>query len=214
MTRPRSSCQDHSPHSPGGAPGFSLIEFLLASLITLIVACAALELLAGTQRSALWQADMQEVLDNVRGAMDAATRHLRHAANDPRHAGFEGISILSATELRLRSDFTGSEGSSDPDKGDADGDTEDAAEDIRIRYNAVDRSLEVISEAGSPQAVAGNISEFQLRFVDANGDETSAGAAVRGVWITITGDGSVPDPFTNRPFKVQIVGYVRLLARR
>ncbi len=196
------------------AAGFSLVEFLLASLITLVVACAAFELLTSVQRAALWQADTQDALDNVRSAMDAAVRHLRHAANDPRGTGFEAITISSPTELRLRSDFTGSAGSADPDKGDADGDTDDAAEDVRIRYNASDRCVEVIPEGGSPQVVAGNISAFEMRFLDGEGNETADPAAIKAVQISVTGTGALPNSFSNQPFSLQILGYVRLASRR
>jgi len=209
------SCQTRESPFPDKNPsGFSLVEFLLASLITLVLACAAFELLSGVTRSALWQADTQEVLDNVRGAMDAAVRHVRHAANDPIGTGFEGITIVSPTEVRLRSDFTGSEGAAEPDKGDADGDTDDAAEDVRIRYNPGDRSVEVIPQGGSPQVVAANISAFDMRLVDEEGNETAASAATKAVRISITGDSSVSNPFGNQPFRIQIVGYVRLATRR
>ncbi len=199
---------------PNGRAGFSLIEFLLASLITLVIASAAFDLLGGVQRSAVWQADTQDTLDNVRGAMDTVVRHARHAANDPLGAGFEGITIVSPTEVRLRSDFTGSEGAADPDKGDADGDTDDAGEDVRIRYNAADRTLEMSSGAGSAQAIAGNISAFELHFVDGEGVETVEAQAVKAMRISITGDGAIPDPYDAQPFRIQIVGYVRLATRR
>ncbi len=194
--------------------GFSLIECLMASLITLVIAAAAFDLLAGVQRSAAWQAEMQDTLDNVRSAMDAASRYVRLAANDPFRTGFDGITIVSETEVRLRSDLTGSAAPAEPDKGDADGDTEDAAEDVRLRYNAQDQLVEVVPQGGSTQAIAGNISDFALRFLDANGNETGSGALIHGIVITITGNGAASDPFTGKPIRIQIEGYVRVATRR
>ncbi len=194
--------------------GFSLVEFLLTSLITLVIACAAFALLADVQRAAFRQADAQDAQNNVRSAMDAVVRNLRHAANDPLGAGFDGITIVSPAEVRLRSDFTGSEGTSDPDKGEADGDTDDSAEDVVLRYNAADRALEIVPGGGSPQAIASNISAFDLRFVDAEGNETAQATAIRAAKISITGEGALPDPFSKRPFSIQIIGYVRIATRR
>ncbi len=205
------------PHGPSVfecAAGFSLVEFLLASLITLVIAGAAFELLAGAQRSLVWQADMQDVLDSVRSAMDTTSRHVRQAANDPLRAGFEGITIAGTTEVRLRSDITGSGGAADPDKGDADGDTEDAAEDVTLRYDAANRSIDIASGASSSQAIAGNISAFGLQYFDAQGNETAAGGSVRGIKISITGEGVNRDSLSGRPLRIQIVSYVSVATRR
>ncbi len=210
----RISTRRRDQPEPDGLAGFSLIEFLLASLIMLVIAGAVFELLADAQRSASCQAGMQEVLDNVRIAMDTVAHYVRHAGNDPFKAGFEGIAIVSATEVRLRSDFTGSLGAGNPDKGDSDGDTDDAAEDVRIRYNASNRTIEVIPEGGSAQAIAGDISAFDLQYMDANGVETASGADVRGIRISITGTGTAPDPRTNQYFSMQIASYVRVATRR
>jgi type II secretory pathway pseudopilin PulG len=198
----------------GDPAAFSLIEFMIATMITLVAAGALFALLAHTQRAAFTQADMQEVMDDARIAMDLVARFVRHSANDPHHAGFEGITIISATEVRLRSDITGSAGTSDPDKGDPDGDTNDAYEDVRIRFNPADRTIDVIPEGGSAQAIASRISAFELRYLDAGGHETSIGSEVRRIRVTITGTGSLPAPVTGLCFSMQIACDVRVATRR
>ncbi len=201
-------------HRTRNRAGFSLIEFMMASLIMLVITGAVFELLARAQRSANSQADMQEAMDNARIAMDIVARHVRNAANDPFHAGFEGITIVSNTEVRLRSDLTGSAGTGNPDMGDADGDTDDANEIVTIRHDAAERSIEVIHEGGSAQAIAGNIAAFDMRYFNAEDSETTSGSEVRRIRISITGIGSLPDPYTNLRFSIQIVSNIRVATRR
>jgi prepilin-type N-terminal cleavage/methylation domain-containing protein len=201
-------------HRPRRRAGFSLIELMMASLIMLAIAAAAFELLARAHRSANTQADMQEATDNARLAMDIVARYVRHAANDPFHAGFAGITIISNTEMRLRSDLTGSAGTADPDMGDADGDTDDAHENVTIRHDPADRSIEIIHEGGSAQAIAGSIAALDLRYFDAEGGETTTGSEVRRIRISITGVGNLPDPYTGLRFNMQIVSDIRVATRR
>jgi hypothetical protein len=187
---------------------------MLATLITLVAAATVFALLAHAQQTAFIQADMQEAADEVRIAMDLIARYIRNSANDPLHAGFEGITIISATEVRLRSDITGSSGAADPDKGDPDGDTDDAGEDVRIRYDPADRAIEVIPEGGGAQAIAGRISALDLRYLDAEGNVTSAGSEVRRIRVTIAGTGALPDRATGLFFSLQIACDVRVATRR
>jgi prepilin-type N-terminal cleavage/methylation domain-containing protein len=194
--------------------GFSLIEFMVSSLILLLIAGTAFEILSRAQRTAACQADMQEIMDNTRIAMDTVARYLRQAANDPLGAGFDGITIVSASEVRVRSDLTGSAGRSNPDKGDPDGDVDDASEDVRIRYNDSNRTIEVIPAGGSAQAIASNISAFSMQYLNSDGAETSAGSDIRRIRVTFATTGSLPDPRTKQYLSIRLTSDVRLATRR
>jgi type II secretory pathway pseudopilin PulG len=208
-------CSKHGrAHVARCAVGFSLIDFMLSSLILLLLAAAAFEVLSRAQRTAAVQSDMLELMDNARNAMEAVARHLRQAANDPFGSSFEGITIISDSEVRLRSDLTGSCGRSNPDKGDPDGDVEDSSEDVRIRYSNLDRAIELIPSGGPSQVIAGNISEFSMQYFDSAGAETSAGSDVRTIKVTLTATGNLPDPRTNQYLHIRLTSDVRVATRR
>ena len=101
--------------------GFSLAEFLIASVILLIIAASVFGMMAETQRASSYQSEIQSVLQNTRIAMSIVERYIRQAANDPirlpgdpsfAEIGFAqetmGVTVVSATEIRLRTDITGS----------------------------------------------------------------------------------------------------------
>jgi len=198
-----------------GASGFSLAEFLVSTFIMLLVASAVFAMLAETQRAASYQTEVQAVLDNARIATDTVERILRQAGNDPLAVGFPGLTIVSGTEVRVRSDLTGSAaGAGEPDKGDSDGDTADAGEDVTIRYNAANRSLEVTPNGGSAQAVANYITAFNMQYIDANGGATGLGANVRKVRVALSAATTLADPQTKRTFGLQQASDVQIATRQ
>jgi hypothetical protein len=184
--------------------GFGLAEFLMSSSIVLIAALSVFGMLNDVQRRAGYQTEVQSVLNNTRLAIQTVGRCLRQAGNDPLGAGQSGITIISATELRVKSDITGSAGPGDPDKGDPDGDTLDSGEDITIRYNSTTRSLEMVTESGAVQIVAGNISGISFQYFDESGGPAATGNDVRKVNVTVTGASVIPDPVTHRSFGVRL----------
>jgi type II secretory pathway pseudopilin PulG len=207
------------PFLPGrGAAeqGFSLLEFMVSSLILMIVAAAVFTLLAQTQRAGSYQTEVQGVIENTRYAMEAVERVLQQSGNNLSGTASSGIDITSASELRARTDITGSGSAwtpSEPDKGDPDGDTSDAGEDLRIRYNAAARTLDLGSNA-APQPIAYNISAFSMQYFDRGGVITNVGAAVCRVRISLTGTSSYPDPQTGKVFSIQLNSDVQLLTCR
>jgi hypothetical protein len=187
---------------------------MVSSLILLLIAGAAFELLSRAQRTAAAQSDMHETMDNARDALDTVLRCLRQAANDPIGAGFDGITVVSASEVRIQSDLTGSCGKSNPDKGDPDGDVEDSSEDVTIRYRASERSIELVPLGSSAQVIAGNITDFSMQYLNFEGKETSAGADIRRIIVTLTTTGNLPDPRTNQYLHIRLTCDVRMATRR
>ena len=138
-------------------------------MILLIVTSAVFVLLTESQREASYQTEIQSVLNNTNIAMQTVERYLRQAGNDPFTSGLSGVTIISATEIRIQSDIKGSCGSSNPDKGDPDGDIEDSDEDVLIRFNPGTRSIEVRSGSGSPMIIASYISDLSFQYYNADG---------------------------------------------
>jgi prepilin-type N-terminal cleavage/methylation domain-containing protein len=190
--------------------GFTLAEFLIASLILLVVASAAFSLLSEIQRTASYQSEVQAVLNNTRIAMETIERHIRQAGNDPLGSGLPGITIVSANEVQIRSDLTGSSGAGNPDKGDPDGDVDDSDENVTIRYNGVSRSLEIVPDGGSPQIAAGYISGLSFQYYDATGAVTADSKDVRTISFTVTGSTLQPDPQTRRIFGIRLSSGIRM----
>lgn len=197
-----------SSKTRNGQTGFTLTEFLLASLILLVVASAVFKLLSEIQRVVSYQAEVQSVLNNTRIAMQTVERYIRQAGNDPLGSGLSGITIVSATEVQIRSDRTGSLGAN---KGDPDGDIDDSGENVTVRYNKKSRSLEVIPRGGPAQIVANHISDLSMTYYNAEGNPTTAGNEVRRIAITISGSTLQPDPDTHRLFSVRLSESIRVL---
>ncbi len=201
ITGPIGDCPANCRRSQSG---FGLVEFLVAALILLVTASAVFGMVTEVQRRALSQAEIQSVLDNTRIAMQTIGRYLRQAGNDPRNSGLAGITIVSATEVRILSDLTGSAGPRNPDKGDPDGDTSDSGENVILRYNGATRSLEIMPDGGSAQIIAGNISDLTFRYYDSGGATITAGSNVHKINVTISGTSLLPDPGTHKVFGVRL----------
>ena len=192
--------------------GFTLTEFLIAASILLVVSSAIFSMLTEIQHAGSYQSEVQSVLNNTRIAMQTVERYIRQAGNDPLGSGVTGITIVSAQEIQIRSDVTGSAGPGNPDKGDPDGDIGDSGESIAIRFNNRTRSLEIVPESGAAQIVAGSISGLSFQYYDADGHRTAASSEVRKVGISISGTSLQPDPRTGKVFGVQIDGEIRISA--
>ena len=184
--------------------GFTLIEFMIAASILLVLSAAIFGMLTEIQHAGSYQAEVQFVLNNTRIAIQTAERYIRQAGNDPLGRGVAGITIVSAQEIQIRSDVTGSAGPGNPDKGDPDGDIGDSGESIAIRFNNRTRSLEIVPEGGAAQIIASSISGLSFQYYDASGNRTAASSEVRKIGISISGASLLPDPQTGKVFGVQI----------
>jgi len=187
--------------------GFSLTEMLMSSVILLVISLAVFGALNGIQQTARCQAEIHRVLDNARNALQTTERYIRQAGNDPLRTGLEAISIVSPTEVRIRSDITGSRRRS---KGDPDGDTDDSRENILLRFNSREKRLEMVSRNGPAQIIAENISDFSLQYFDEDGNPTGTGSMVRKITISISGTSIYTDPRTGKPFGVKLESTVRI----
>ncbi len=191
--------------------GFTLIEFLISASILLVIASAVFSLLTDIQREASYEAEVQSVLNNARIAMQTVERYVRQAGNDPLRCGLAPVTIINATELRVQSDLTGSSGAGNPDKGDPDGDTNDSAENVTIRYNSKSRSLEIVPDGASAQIVAAYISGLSFQGFDSSGTVATAGSDVRKITVTISGASLLRNPKTQQIFGVKISSDIRIL---
>jgi prepilin-type N-terminal cleavage/methylation domain-containing protein len=189
--------------------GFTLTEFLISSLILLVLSAALYRMVADVQRSAAVQAESQSVVNDAQIAFQAIERCIRQAGNNPLGLQDMGIRIISPTEMQIKSDLTGSLGPGNPDKGDPDGDVDDSNENVRIRFNRATHSIEIVPEGGSAQIIAGNISDLLLQYYDANGGETNLESNVREIKITIKATNFSVNPQAHQKFGMEIISRVR-----
>jgi type II secretory pathway pseudopilin PulG len=187
-----------------GEAGFTIIEFLMSSLIFLILASAVLAFLTESQSEASNQIEIQSVLNSATTAMQTIERYLRQAGNDPLAGGIPAITIISSNELRVQSDIKGSCGNTNPNKGDPDGDMEDSDENVIIRFNPGSRSIEILPPNGPPMIIASYISDLTFQYYNSKGALTSDETQVRRVCISITGASPIPNLRTHQIFGVTL----------
>jgi len=206
---PESSHDSWCTESPKSELGFSIAEFLIASLILLVVSTIALGIAGDIQRITSYQAEVAAVMSNLRLAMETVEQFIRQSGNDPHQTGLTGLTLNSFSEIHVQSDITGSAAPSNPDKGDPDGDTDDSGEDIIVRHNASSRTLEIIPSGGSAQAVANFIEDFHIEGYDSDGLATLTGSQVCRVSVTLTAATTLRDPQTGNVFGLQLTRSVR-----
>jgi Tfp pilus assembly protein PilW len=183
--------------------GFGLVEFLISSAIVITLSAGLFTMLTDVQSTSGYQTEVLSVMENTRDAMNTIGRAITQAGNNPRSAAFTPVSIGSGTQVQLCADLTGSAGGS---QGDPDGDILDANENITIRYNQNNRSIELVDGDGSVQTIANYISGFSLEYFDANGAVTATGANVRTIRVNISGSSTVANPRTKNRFGLAIAG--------
>ena len=210
--------------------GFTMVEFVISAVILLLISAALFTILAETQRSSSYQTEVQAVMDNTRIAMDTVEGYVRQAGNDPcRAAGFVGIGdggVMTATSVRLRSDLTGSARCATPgctcletdstlrDKGDPDGRTDAAGEDVTISYDSATSTVNITPQgAAAVQPIANYISAFTLQYFDQNGIATAVGANVLKIKITMTGTTTLANPQTKKTFGQTVTSDVQIATR-
>jgi hypothetical protein len=182
-------------------------------MILLVISSWLFSLLAETERSASYNTEVQAVLSNSRIGMDTVLGYVRQAGNDPHGSGFQGVTIVGPSEVRLLSDLTGSD-PMDSNKGDPDGDTADVGEDVTIRYNANDRSIEMVTLGGTVQTIANYVDAFTMQYLDSMGVATTLGSDVRKIRITITCASQYGHPQTNKTYGMTVSSDVQLGTRQ
>jgi hypothetical protein len=192
--------------------GFSLLEFLISSLILFLIVSWIFTLLSDIQQEAGYQTEILSVLNNTQCAMHTIERYLRQAGNDPLSGGFQGITIISSSEVWVRTDIKGSAGPYKKDKGDPDGDYDDSDEDVVIRYNPKSRSIEIVPDNGPAQIIGNYISNLSFQYYNAEGENTEDGHKVWRIGITITGASVIPHPKTHQYFGVQLKSDIRKIS--
>ena len=167
-----------------GDEGFSLIELLIAMVISTMILGAVYGAYKVQQDHGLAQEQVTEMQQNLRVGLNALVREARYAGYDPDDKGY-GITGIGANTFSFTMD--NDDGGMDSREfalyspGDADAD---------------DTSSVRITSSGS--AVADNIEALEFRYLNEDNDVTTIAQDIRSVIITMLARADNPDrKFTN-----------------
>ena len=193
-------------HNVKRQQGFTLVELLVAVVITGVVVGGIYSTFYSQQKSYLVQEEVAAMQQNLRAAMHLIERDIRLAGYNPKHSAGAGIQAANATSIRFTSDIhDGVDNDADsvidePDEeGNGDGDTLDAGENITyLRLdpdgNGVFDLYRRDAVAGTDQLLALNVDAINFLYFDKDGHTTADLSAMRSVQITMVVRATRRDP--------------------
>lgn len=186
--------------------GFTLVELLIAMVISAIVMTSVYSVYAAQQRSYIVQEQVAAMHQNLRAAMYFMEREIRMAGCDPTGAAGAGIqSDSNATSIHFTEDFRGKDAGDPPD-----GDTGDPDEDISYFLADADGDGQVDDlvrdtggvEANIEKVIAENIARLKFTYLESDSiTETAVPDDMRFVQIELDAtndDGSKTDTLQTR----------------
>jgi type IV pilus assembly protein PilW len=172
--------------------GFTLVELLVAIAVAGIVMAGIYSSYYSQQKSYVAQEQVAAMQQNLRVGMYYMEREIRMAGCDPTGNAGAGIQTANTNSIRFALDIT-----DDPGTGDADGDTDDANEDIT--YSLADNDGDGDNDLErNNNLVAENIDALDFVYLDANGAPTATLSDIRSVQISLVARTGRGDPgYTN-----------------
>jgi type IV pilus assembly protein PilW len=171
--------------------GFSLIEFLIAMTLGLIVLGAISNVFLGQGQTYNTQEQITDMVQTARAAMDMMSGEIRMAGYNPANAGFNGITQESS-QLQIKADINGDGNIMNIDK------SYDSNEHIVYKYYDQEPKYpcQIKRKTGNGyfQLFAENIESFTFAYLDSDGNSPTNSANIRQIRITITARTSKIDP--------------------
>lgn len=154
--------------------GMTLIEVLVAVMITVLVIGGIYTLLVYSQRISVGQTYVAEMQQNARTALDMMSREILMAGYDPTNTDFMELRIApildaSSTSIRVLADL------------DQDGTIDTGAtdnEDITFQWSSSTKNITRQVGTGSAALIAANITSFSISYE--NGATTLSSSAASG----------------------------------
>ncbi|MBN1662473.1 MAG: prepilin-type N-terminal cleavage/methylation domain-containing protein [Deltaproteobacteria bacterium] len=176
----------------GKAPGFTLVELMIAMVVGMVVLGAIFGVFTFQSRTYDAQEEVVAMQQSVRAGMDMMVREISMAGYNPSRAPFLGVTFISGTNLLIRADING------------DGATNGSLDDnecIEYKYSTdtpylVERILHSgpVSGSGSVIPFMDNVQSLNFQGLDSAGNPTADPYSVRQIRITITGRTAKRDP--------------------
>lgn len=126
------SIKKHGFHVTRNNAGFTIVELMIAIVVSGLVMAAVVSVYMAQSRSYSEQDDVANIQQDLRGALVILPAEIRLAGSDPEESNIPKIEAATSTNLRFTMDVRGD--AAQPNK--ADGDVNDANEDIAYAMTA------------------------------------------------------------------------------
>ena len=179
----------------GKAGGFTLVELLVTLGLGMLVLAAVSTTFMGQMRFYSAQAQVNEMEQNARGALDLITRELKMAGYNPAGASFNGVTVSSPTQLQIKADLNAVSGIQN-------------STDENITYAYDNSTLQITRTRGgeTAQVLADNITALTFTCYKADGaTTTTTSSEIRQVKVEITARTAKPDPNSNGGYRTYVV---------
>jgi len=188
--------------------GFTLVEFLIATAITVAVLGSSVMLASQLQQSYATQLDDTVAEEEVRFALDWIGQALRNAGSNPYNVGGFNAITMGASSIRINADINP-----------PDGDITDPNEDITIALGAgADANTITLTDNSDATPTAIPMTEpviagLAFTYLDSNRAVTGNPNAVAYVRVTITGQSEAYSRFLGQQTQRQLMTEVRVRVR-
>lgn len=145
--------------------GFTLVELMVTVVIAGFLMTMTYATYTSQQRSQVAQDQVGEMQQNVRAAFLTMTRDIREAGCDPTQKAAAGFTSAGSDQVIFTRDIAGN--AIHPDQ--ADGDVEDANEEIAFQLSGTDLIRNDVNGVGA-QVIANNLESIEFSYLDQNGN--------------------------------------------
>jgi len=180
----------------GNNRGFTIIEILIALALGLIVFASLFMVFNAENRSYALQADIAEMQQNARAALEIMSREIRMAGYDPTGTALAGIVEAEKDRIHFTLDITSTYGPDEPD-----GDTQDPNEDVvySLYTSSGIQKLGRRTGNGVNQPVAEHIDDLTFEYLTDSGGAATSVSEIGKIRIRLTARTADSDPGYNDP---------------
>ena len=170
--------------------GFTLIELMVAIAIGLVVMAAVATTFTSQTRAYSAQEQINQMEQNLRGALDIMTREIKMAGYKPNGGTVTGVASYSSTSLTIQADIDGNGTLLASGTG-----SDTANEQIAYAYDSVNKKITRQVGGGTATTLAENISALTFTYYQTSGTTLATSASnIRRIKIAMTGITAKPDP--------------------
>jgi len=170
--------------------GFTLIELMVSIAIGLVVLASVATTFTSQTRAYSAQEQINQMEQNLRGALDIMTREIKMAGYRPNGGTVTGVVSYSSSSLTIQADIDGNGTLLASGTG-----SDTANEQIAYVYDSVNKKITRQVGSGTAATLAENISAFTFTYYQSSGATLATSASnIRRIKIALTGITAKPDP--------------------
>jgi len=170
--------------------GFTLIELMVSIAIGMVVLASVATTFTSQTRAYSAQEQINQMEQNLRGALDIMTREIKMAGYRPNGGTVTGVVSYASSSLTIQADIDGNGTLLASGTG-----SDTANEQIAYVYDSVNKKITRQVGSGTAATLAENISAFTLTYYQSSGATRATSASnIRRIKIALTGITAKPDP--------------------